>query len=142
MINNLDAEGVKAKVDAETGADPLVRAIYEKVAEHPAQYGINPAGHGLEITSTTIISNFPNRCRIKVFSPESGKLIAWFYKPSAVHFSRDRYSLGSVLIDRDKFDLNTLGNTVNEWLVWLDSGLDPAVRPSNWKSAVPYDIPQ
>ncbi|MCK4720156.1 hypothetical protein KAU08_05835, partial [bacterium] len=63
------------------------------------------------------------------------------YKPSAVHFSRDRYSLGAVVLDESQVDPGSIGKNVDQWLAWLDSGLDPKVRPDNWKSAVPYDIP-
>lgn len=141
MINNLDTNGVQTKIDAETGANSVVKAIYDSISKVPVGYGINPEGHGLEFTSSTEIKGFPNRCRIKVFSPEDGKIMAWFWKPSAVHFSRDRYSLGGIVIDEAKFDSSTADIVIAEWLTWLDSGLDPAERPSNWKSAVPYDIP-
>ena len=141
MINNLDAEGVGVKVSAETGGNAAVRAIYDHISRAPGSYGINAKAGGLEFTSTTQVKGFPNRCRLKVWQPETNILMAWFYKPSAVHFSRDRYSLGGVVWELDKVDLQSVGRDVDQWLAWLDSGLDPEKRPENWKSAFPYDIP-
>jgi len=141
MIENLDANGVMAKIEAETGSNELVKAIYQKVSEAPAPFTVDPDVHGLEFVSTNEVRGLKNRSRVKVFIPADGILMAWFYKPSAVHFSRDRYSLGGVVIEQKKFDIGETGGAVTQWLAWLDSGLDPAVRPENWKSAVPYDIP-
>ncbi len=141
MINNLDADGVRQKIETETVKNDAVHAICDNIANMATSYGINPEASGLEFTSTTEVRGFPNRCRMKIFEPEENRLMAWFYKPSAVHFSRDRYSLGGVVWELDKVDLLSIGKDVNEWLYWLDSGLDPEKRPGNWKSAVPYDIP-
>ncbi len=141
MINNIENEKVRQKVDSEISENDAVRTIYELVNQVIRPYGINPDAGGLEFTSTTEIRGFPNRCRIKIWQPEENKLMAWFYKPSAVHFSRDRYSLGGVVWDLREIDLGKVREEVDEWLAWLDSGLDPGTRPRNWLSAFPYDIP-
>lgn len=140
MINNLNEENVKQKVDAETG-NSVIKAIFEHISNTGNEYGIEPGAFGLEFTSTTEVMDYPNRCRMKVFIPEQNKIMAWFYKPSAVHFSRDRYSLGGILLDEANVDTEKIGKDIDQWLDWLDSGLDPEKRPNNWKSAVPYDIP-
>jgi len=141
MINNLEAEGVRRKIEAETGGNEAVKAIFDHAAGSSGSYGIDAKSGGLEFTSQTIVKGFPNRCRLKIWQPEQNQLMAWFYKRSAVPFSRDRYSYGGVVWDLDKVDLLSLGKEVDQWLMWLDSGLDPDKRPDNWKSAFPYDIP-
>ena len=140
MINNLEDNAVKQKIDSET-SNSVIKAIYEIISKSERNYKIIPESYGLEFNSTTEIKGYPNRSRMKLFSPEKQKVMAWFYKPSAVHFSRDRYSLGGVLLDEDSVNPATIGEDVEKWLAWLDSGLDPEKRPENWKSAVPYDIP-
>jgi hypothetical protein len=140
MINNLEDNAVKQKIDSET-SNSVIKAIYEIISKSERKYKIIPESYGLEFNSTTEIKGYPNRSRMKLFSPEKQKVMAWFYKPSAVHFSRDRYSLGGVLLDEDSVNPATIGKDVEKWLAWLDSGLDPEKRPENWKSAVPYDIP-
>ncbi|MFH1675624.1 MAG: hypothetical protein ABIC40_01280, partial [bacterium] len=119
-----------------------VKLIFEVIEKAPGSYGINPDAGGLEFTSTTIVRDHPNRCRLKVWQPEENRLLAWFYKRSAVPHSRDRFSYGGVTWDLDKIDLSTKSVEINEWLMWLDSGLHPEKRPSEWKSAFPYDIPE
>ena len=140
MIKNLEDTGVRQKVDSEI-SNPTIKTIFEHVSNVGGEYGIIPESFGLEFDSTTEIGGFPNRCRMKIFVPENKKVMVWFYKPSAVHFSRDRYSLGGVLLDEESTDTGAIGSDVDQWLGWLDSGLDPEKRPDNWKSAVPYDIP-
>jgi len=141
MIKNIDADGVKQKIDSETGGNEAVKAIYGHIVNSPGSYDVNPEAGGLEFMSTTEVRGFPNRCRMKIWQPEPEKLMAWFYKPSAVHFSRDRYSLGGVVLETSKVDSGNIGSITDEWLKWLDSGLDPARRPADWESAFPYDIP-
>jgi hypothetical protein len=140
MINNLEDSAVKQKIASET-SNPVIKAICDIVSKAGGVYGIISESSGLEFISTTEIKGFPNRSRMKLFSPEKQKVMAWFYKPSAVHFSRDRYSLGGILLEEAGFDPATIVKDVENWLAWLDSGLDPEKRPENWKSAVPYDIP-
>jgi hypothetical protein len=142
MINNLNAEGVQAKISAETGSNEAIKAIYDHIATSPGAYSVNPSAGGLEILSTTEVKGHPNRCRMKIWQPETNTLHAWFYKRSSVPFSRDRFSYGGVTWDLGQVDLASIGQEVTEWLVWLDTGLNPQTRPSNWKSAFPYDIPE
>lgn len=140
MITNLENESVQQKIGSETG-NAIIKSIFDHISNVQGKYVIETEASGLEFMSTAEIRGFPNRCRLKVFKPEDNKIMAWFYKPSAVHFSRDRYSLGGVVLDEDQVDPGSIGKSVDQWLVWLDSGLDPKERPDNWKSAVPYDIP-
>ncbi len=140
MIINLENEGVLQKIGTET-VNAIIKSIFDHISNVPGEYAIDTDASGLEFTSTTEVRGFLNRCRLKVFKPEDNKIMAWFYKPSAVHFSRDRYSLGGVVLDEGQVDPGSIGKNVDQWLHWLDSGLDPKERPDNWKSAVPYDIP-
>ncbi len=142
MISNLDKEGVKEKVDTEISGNEAVWAIHDHIAANPGHYEIVPDAGGLEFTSTTIVKGHPNRCRLKVWQPEPNQLLVWFYKRSSVPFSRDRFSYGGVNWDLSQVDLASVSVEINEWLTWLDSGLAPDRRPTNWKSAFPYDIPQ
>jgi len=141
MINNLDESGVKEKIEAETSDNEAVKAIFDHIAGSKASFGIDPKAGGLEFTSITEVKGFPNRCRLRIWQPEQHQMMAWFYKRTAVPFSRDRYSYGGVVWDLEKTDLLSIGKEVDEWLVWLDSGLHPEKRPDDWKSAFPYDIP-
>jgi hypothetical protein len=142
MINNLDATGVREKVSAETGGNAAVKAIFDRVSASPGAYGIDPAAGGLEFMSTTTVKDHPNRCHFKVWQPARDRLLAWFYKRSAVPHSRDRFSYGGIVWDLGKADLSKVDAEVDTWLVWLDSGLNPEKRPSGWIGAFSYDIPE
>ena len=141
MIKNLDADGVDAKIAAET-ANEAVKAIFDHVTSSAGSYGVNPEAGGLEFTSSTEIKGHPNRCCLKIWQPEPNKLHAWFYKRSSVPFSRDRFSYGGITWDLGQADLASIGQEITEWLTWLDSGLNPKTRPEHWLSAFPYDIPE
>jgi len=142
MIKNIDDAGVPEKIETETSGNEAVRVILEFVKSASGEYGIDPSAGGLEFTSGTMVKGFPNRCRLKVWEPESNELMAWFYKTSSVPFSRDRYSYGGIVWDLDKVDLENVSGEIDEWLKWLDSGLDPETRPEKWESAFPFDIPK
>ncbi|MCK4720327.1 hypothetical protein KAU08_06695, partial [bacterium] len=127
MIINLENEGVRQKIGTET-VNAIIKSIFDHISNVTGKYAIETEASGLEFMSTTEIRGFLNRCRLKVFKPEDNKIMAWFYKPSAVHFSRDRYSLGAVVLDESQVDPGSIGKNVDQWLAWLDSGLDPKVR--------------
>ena len=142
MINNLDTQGVRDKIQSETSGNAAVKAIFDTVSTNAGAYGIDPASGGLEFTSTTVVMDHPNRCRLKVWQPAENQLLAWFYKRSAVPHSRDRFSYGGIVWDLGKVDLSMVAPEIESWLEWLDSGLNPEKRPQGWIGSFTYDIPE
>jgi hypothetical protein len=142
MINNIDTDGVSDKISKETGGNAAVKAIFDRIAAHAGTYAVEPGAGGLEFASTAVVKGRPNRCFLKVWQPSSSQLLVWFYKRSAIQHSRDRYSYGGIEWDPAAIDLSKIGDEVDAWLIWLDSGFNAEKRPMNWISAFTYDIPE
>jgi hypothetical protein len=142
MMKHLDMQGVKEKIESETGANEAVGLIFQRFASSDKPFEIDPAAGGLELISLSTVKGNPNRCRLKVWQPKEKQLLAWFFKKSAVPHSRDRFSYGGVVWDLDSVDPSKVSDEIDSWVEWVDSGLNPDKRPSNWISAFDYDIPE
>ena len=92
----------------------------------------------LEIAAELAGQRIPLRCRLKLFQLESGRMAAFFYKTSAVPFSRDRFSYGAVTFSRDELTPTSIAG----WLEYLATGFDWDRTPSNLKRALPFDVPE
>jgi hypothetical protein len=81
------------------------------------------------------------RCRLRWLRIESGKerrkWAAFFYKPSAVPHSGDRYAYGAAV-----FDDTVRLDRVTGWFDWLASGLDPAAHPPDVRRALTFPLPE
>jgi len=141
MIVNLDSSEVKDKIEEETGGNEAIARIVRIIGEAGGSYSIDPFGKGLEFLAEAPVKGKPRTCRLKIWQPEEGKILAWFYRRSSVPHSRDRFSYGGVELELDKVGEEEIREKVGEWLRWLDNGFAPEMRPEGWVSAFNFDIP-
>ncbi len=98
-----------------------------------------PVGSQVELTDLSP-GGQPGRCRVRVLDivsgRERGRKAAFFYKPSAVPFSRDRYSYGGAIIDH-RMDAARLTG----WLDYLASHFDPERTPADVRRALTFELP-
>jgi hypothetical protein len=141
MIRNLNDEGVARKVDEEIGRHPAVKTFFDHAKSLDNCYDIDPLASGLEVVPCNKVDNETNRARMKVFLPDDEHLLIWFYKPSLSPHSRDRFSYGGVMMELGSLDMKAVGTEIDGCLNWLDSGLNPELRPMNWEGSFTFDIP-
>jgi hypothetical protein len=100
-----------------------------------------PCSNGVEIRFADEVHGLPSRCYLRIFFPTESKCVLFFHKKSSVPFSHDRFSYGGVVIDErssQRFD----EQDVNEWVLFLKSGLRPDLRPKTLKKSIPYTVPE
>ena len=78
----------------------------------------------------------PARPRIRVFE-EGGRVVAFFYKPSRLAFSRDRFAYGAMYLYEDSLD-----DALADALGFLRSGFHPDGRPDRLKRSLTFTVPE
>lgn len=93
---------------------------------------------GLDVRCLFADKGHPSRARLKLFAPEPHVAVAFFYKPSQLPFSTDRFAYGALIHRR------TLprAEEVHAGLEYLRRGLHPEARPAELRRAFPFDIPR
>lgn len=77
-----------------------------------------------------------SRPRIYVFD-EEGRIVAFFYKPSRLAFSRDRFAYGAMFLYEDSLD-----EALADALDFLRSGFHPDGRPKRLKRSLSFTVPE
>ncbi|MFT7618525.1 MAG: hypothetical protein ACI97A_002168 [Planctomycetota bacterium] len=80
------------------------------------------------------------RPRIFVFKESADKAFAFFYKPSRLSFSKDRFSYGLLAIHRGATD-DAL-TTLKAGLEFLEADFRPALRPQKLGRIVNITVPR
>ncbi|MSR75406.1 MAG: hypothetical protein EXS14_08050 [Planctomycetes bacterium] len=93
---------------------------------------------GIDLACAIPVAEQPNRARLKLFAPDMGVMVAFFYKESQVPFSTDRFAYGAMIHRRCAPTESECAASV----VWMLSGLHPEQRPEGIKRAFPFDIPR
>lgn len=139
MILNGKHPRVEEKIRSESEANALSGALSAAAEAVPDPFEVEPEGAGLEVRACAYLENgLPNRARLKVFSPKPGHTLVFFYKKSLVPYSRDRYSYGGIDLGTPLVD----AQEIVAWLAFLTSGFHPDKRPTNFRRAFPYEIPE
>ncbi len=103
-------------------------AVFEADAKRP----------GVDLACLQPVADQPNRARLKLFAPEPGVLVAFYYKDSQVPFSTDRFAYGASIHRRNVVEASECAAGI----AFLLSGLHPEQRPVGLKRAFPFDIPR
>lgn len=123
---------------AGAAACPLIPILSRLTASGRQPLVVRDAADGFELATPR--ESGGGRCRLRILQlqqgKEAGKWIAFFYKPSVVPHSLDRYSYGSTLFD-DRLD----EARVEKWLAYVASQFDPALLPPDVRRAIPYTLP-
>lgn len=117
---------------------PKVYSILLDLIEKSTQsFSVMDLSVHLEIAADIEGQRVPRRCRLKLFEVKPGQMAAFFYKTSAVPFSRDRFSYGAIV-----FPTNSGAEQDFEgWLDYLASGFDWDRTPPNLRRALTFDVP-
>ena len=138
MIINEDDPAVEKKIRDELAAHAFLKALLDAARKYEGNLRIEPCAVGLELAAEGEVKGVPNRGRLKVFFPDKTRVVAIFYKPSNLAFSRDRFSYGGILTSPSRFAQEDLQSLLD----YLASGLSPSKRPSSLRRAFPYTIPE
>jgi hypothetical protein len=83
----------------------------------------------------------PGRCRLRLLTltegREAGRSVVFFYKPSSVPHSTDRYSYGAA-----RWDGLPEPARMAAWFDFLESGFDPARKPPDVRRALTFTLPE
>ncbi len=130
-----DASGKRLSLAAPTALlEPWVLAL--EGAEDAWELDANLAG--LDLRCLSDVKGHSSRARLKLFAPEPNVAVAFFYKPSQLPFSTDRFAYGALIHRR----VAPTPEEVQAGLEFLRRGLHPEARPSALRRAFPFDIPR
>ena len=138
MIASETREALRERCRALEPACPWIERFAHAIESREEPIGCDPDRVGLDIAPVNTVRGLPNRARLKVFIPKRGEVVFWFYKPSAVPFSVDRFSYGGLLFRGASPD----PSEIEAALGYLVSGLHPEKRPPGMRRAFPYDLPR
>lgn len=134
---NAPDSSTSTPVAANTAAALMAR-IQSRLPQGVRAVPTPEGGYELSLTTT---GRRAARCRVRLVpittGKDRGKAAAFFYKPSAVPHSGDRYSYGAAVFD-DKVGLDR----VDRWLDWLLSGFHPDQIPDDIRRALTFDLPE
>ena len=110
----------------------LLTALAEHVAATPESFDAATRTRGFEIRRPG------GRPRIYFFAEGKDRVVAFFYKPSRLDFSHDRFSYGALY-----FYGGILGDAtpLDEGLAYLAADFRPAERPRRLKRSINFTVP-
>lgn len=137
MLENETENGVSKRKEALASKSPFFLKVWEFVRDHQERFTVAPDREGLDIGAGNRVQGKPNRARLKVFCLTERKAAVFFYKPSLLPFSRDRFGYGGRVFDPKTID----ENEILQWLDFLAEGMPPDGRPGKLLRGFPYDVP-
>jgi len=120
---------------------PALELLFQTIRDRYPEFDLRNCEGGAEIHFMNQVHGNLNRACLRIFFPSDSKCVLFFYKKSAVPFSRDRFSYGGVVIDERSSSRFTKSDAA-EWVDFLLSGLQPGQRPASLKKSIPYTIPE
>ena len=115
----------------------VASALVDLAQVSKARFHVTSSSPNLEIALASKNQRIPHRCRLKLFEVKPGQMAAFFYKTSAVPFSRDRFSYGAVSFSADELSDDELSG----WLEYLASGFLWDRAPRRLQRALTFDVP-
>ena len=137
MLENLTENSVSKQKEVLASKSPFFLKVWELVRDHPERFTVAPDREGLDIGAGNRVQGKPNRARLKVFYLTDRKAAVFFYKPSLLPFSRDRFGYGGRVFDPETIE----GYEILQWLDFLAEGMSPNGRPGKLLRGFPYDVP-
>ena len=137
MLVNETLLPVRQRMTELAKESPFFHRIETLVRSHPARFQLATDRHGLDLGVDNPVAGRPNRARCKVFPLGKAKLAIFFYKPSLLPYSRDRFGYGGRLFDPGSVTDGEIG----EWLDFVAEGLLTNRRPARLLRGFPYDVP-
>jgi hypothetical protein len=136
MIGNEKQSEVRKRMEELSGS-PFYSRVLEAVRTHPQKFSLAADLEGLDLSADNEVNGKPNRARFKLFPLSTGRLAIFFYKPSLLHYSRDRFGYGGRVFAGDAIS----DDDIRDWLDFLAAGMPPDRRPDKLLRGFPYDVP-
>lgn len=141
MLTNIESDAVEDLLERASRDIPPARSFLDALVRHPDPFTFEKGGDGIEFAAQRPVQNRPNRARLKLFrvadGPMTGRVAAFFYKPSQVPFSRDRHSYGVCMLPSS----GAASPEIGDWIFFASSGFDPAARPTGLRTAFSFTVP-
>ncbi len=118
----------------------LVSKFLHSLGERPEVVDVETKNSGVELRMGATANKPAGRPRILLFSDGPKKVFAFFYKPSRLAFSKDRFSYGLMSLHRGDSE-EVLGH-LREGLQFLLSDFKPSERPKKLGRLINVDIPR
>ncbi|MBI4161138.1 MAG: hypothetical protein HY509_01670 [Acidobacteria bacterium] len=138
MVGNENEAPIRRRAEELAGRSAFFARLLEAARSHPEPFRLAEDGEGLDLGADNRVQGRPNRARLKAFSLPTGRLAVFFYKPSLLPFSRDRYGYGGRVFD----PAGVPPEEIRQWLDFLAAGMPPDRRPDNLLRGFPYDVPR
>ena len=132
-------ENLLATAGFEAERAGLLNAILDRVEAHDEHFELEPATGGLTLNRAARDDRAAGRPRILFFPAGKDRVVAFFYKPSRLHFSRDRFSYGALYLyaARQEAALAEIGDGLD----FLAGDFKPALRPKRLKRSLDVTVP-
>ncbi|MCB9833735.1 MAG: hypothetical protein H6807_14835 [Planctomycetes bacterium] len=135
---------VERPADPFRGFEPAQVALLERLVGalegRSESFALSRCGAGLEIRKAALAERPAGRPRILVFAATSERLVAFFYKPSRLSFSRDRFSYGAINLHPARAEDALLAFA--EGLDYLEADFRPAAKPARLKRSLDVTVPE
>lgn len=131
---SLAREGVETSTKLSGDLAPLFEDLMELVASAEGDYELVATGAGLEL------AKIGGRPRVLFFEATKKRLIAFFYKPSRLGFSRDRFSYGALHLHPDRVE--EARRDFAAGLAFLAADFTPAERPQRLRRSLDVTVPE
>jgi hypothetical protein len=118
----------------------LLDRLLAQVEDEAESYEILLPGAGLEIRKAALEDRPAGRPRILLFPADRGRLVAFFYKPSRLSFSRDRFSYGALYLYAARPE-EAAGEFATA-LAYLADDFKPAAKPPRLKRSLDVTVPE
>jgi hypothetical protein len=134
---NLDQSVVRERMAALDGQADFYARVRDIMQAHPAPFLVAPDRAGLDFGVENKVAEHANRARVKIFPLAGAKFAVFFYKPSLLTWSRDRFGYGGRVFEPGK----VTDMEIRSWLDFVAEGLPPERRPADLMRGFPYDVP-
>jgi hypothetical protein len=130
-----DAHGRPVIVEAPS---PLLAPWVTAMQDSQDIFELDSSRAGVDVRHVDKADLRGGRGRLKLFAPEPTMAVAFFYKPSRLPQSTDRFAYGALVHRRIPPTLEE----VQSGLEFLRRGLHPDARPQALRRAFSFDVPQ
>lgn len=138
MISNAEKPAVRDRLrEARTRSETLA-LLTDKLGTSAGAFHFVVSSSSFEVAAEHSNQRIAHRCRLKIFEVRPGLKAAFFYKTSAIPFSRDRFSYGAVTFKTEQEG----AEAVDGWIEYLASGFDWNKAPPKLTRALTFDVPE
>jgi hypothetical protein len=129
-----DAHGRPVTVEAPS---PLLVPWVTALQDSQDSYELDSSRAGVDVRCVNTADLRGGRGRLKLFALEPTTAVAFFYKPSRLPQSTDRFAYGALVHRR----MPPTVEEVRSGLEFLRRGLHPDARPQALRRAFSFDVP-